>query len=507
MKKYPKSQENQYQINFSSLDPFADQHSSYSRNDPHYSFLSSEDINLGFGKLEKLYSKKGEFLDPGKTRFGRSNYYAKKLLRHPKLEAEKLAVITSRQIENAVNSSENQEIKIAKQRLYNDKNGSVKIMASKDVGAIKKTNPPQSSNHSNNKREESFDLHALIAPQIYKNYQHQYNLSFDMQALFPSQIYKNYQHQYNSSFDLQALSAPQSHKNYQYQYLLGMYQIAGESDCNPANFTQDESGNLVAFDIGGPSSAFGNRYIGCFLFWKDLLESVDQNFPETAIGKRIQLSQAFKKDYFGEEYYSTSFSLETRVMSYPTIASFINGNIEDCDRICQKYSNDISFGGIIERKFSLIKPMYQDVTIFINSAESILRNTSAEEILFSKIKAYIDGAVDFYYNSPSAKIEKKHILATSQDELNKNIKTLSKIHDKTFDDFRSLIRSFNNEGLTKYLDSSIAKQNGIVEEASCKEGIIQNVKEVRAMKRPSNFPKNPCKTPSTLIKGHPNLLG
>lgn len=259
------------------------------------------------------------------------------------------------------------------------------------------------------------------------------------------------------SKEVEGLIQKRTGKEYQYQYYLGMAQIAGESDWNPANIGNDKDGNLAVIDIGGPSIKSGD-YIGSYLFWKDfLLNTARVEFKNDQdklyeLKQLLWLSGASKGDYLKER---RAFFVQQSKMSYKTFDNFMTETIRDAFNFISTLSftnNDLlkkvakNRPKLEEESFSAFQDRSKNILKCCNKA---LKETGKDSDLYKQITAYIDGATEFYYHAPHAVIKEKHILGGNLERLQQELK---EIRDIAFKDFRDLIFSFNNLDLTEYFN-------------------------------------------------------
>ena len=295
---------------------------------------------LNKGRLSKLYPKHPDSATHNSqsagsnARLSNSTYFVKLVEGGV---SDKKAVIISRQMADTVKNSEQyKDITIAKQRLYSDENR-----------FIRWEHPTKAE---------------------------------------PATVM--------TSKEVKSLRQKGKGKDYQYQYYLGMSQIAGESDWNEANIGSDKNGNLVAIDIGGPSTVSDRNYIGNYLFWRDLFSNAagSNNIFAKKFKEVIVLSGGIKNDYFG-------FITEgPALMSYKSFSDFIKDTTDNaikymnhkdvCTSLCSKARITMNF--LIQdgpREF-----ISNTLTQHCNEA---LKNTKEGTDLYRKITAYIDGATEF----------------------------------------------------------------------------------------------------------------
>jgi hypothetical protein len=310
----------------------------------------------------------------------------------------------------------------------------------------------------------SRQMHETVAHS--KNYK---NIKIAKQRLYGD--CGNFSYVYPKAFmvskEVEGLEQKRTGKDYQYQYYLGMAQIAGEPDWNPANIGKDKDDNLAVIDIGGPSIKSGN-YIGSYLFWEDfLLNTVRATFKINEDGVKrfrdlLRLSGAPKGDFFGID--RDLFAQQAK-MSYKTFNDFMTATINDA----YKFTSNDKFIRLtllepnIKKLFDHCNLEYFQCNseYILGNCNEVLSNTKEGSDLYNKITAYIDGATEFYYNAPSAKIEEKHILGGDLKMLEQK---LGKIQDIAFEDFCQLIKGFNNKKLSEYLEKKIEREqakNGI----------------------------------------------
>jgi hypothetical protein len=292
------------------------------------------------------------------------------------------------------------------------------------------------------------------------------------QRLYNKASYKNYYplKPLMVSKEVEGLAQKETGKDCQYQYYLGMAQIAGEPDWNPANIGNDKDGNLAVIDIGGPSIKSGN-YIGSYLFWEDFFVNtfrvafnIDKaefdKFEELLykglldqFKKLLWLSGAPKGDYLGE---GRKFFNQKAKMSHETFNDFMIATIKDAST----FTSNPSFKKLTQQAPRLEQLSYDaNPEYFKHNSEYILENcnkalkeTRRDSDLYKQIIAYIDGATEFYYQAPNAVIEEKHILGGDPKKLQQE---LEEIRNTAFLDFYKLILSFNNAELREYLYEKI----------------------------------------------------
>lgn len=203
--------------------------------------------------------------------------------------------------------------------------------------------------------------------------------------------------------------------------ILGAEMIYGNADWNPANYGINSERKIVKIDIDSPymmKKPFRGSFVGMEILIYLVIKSDNYNDINIKHNKYEDFKfilKLLKKQCATRSH--KEFIMNTRsIKLITTTASQEDGEALQVNEICKKI-------------------------------QQALNKTNEGDKLFKQLCAYIDGAVEFYYRAPYAKIEERYIVGMKPDQYRTELR---KLQDESFNDFLLSIYSFKNEKLTAY---------------------------------------------------------